>query len=71
MTELLLTILSSIGFFFSGMAVQGWLSRRRQLHARQGRIVIDAPFSPEQSETIMRVLISLDEAIRKSIEVHP
>ncbi len=69
MTELMLTILSSSGFFAWGMCVQGWLTRRKQIKARERRIVIDAPFSPEQSETIMQVLVSLNEAVRKSTEV--
>jgi hypothetical protein len=57
-----------IGAFGWGMYAQEIITKRGGVKARNGRIVIDAPFSPDQSETIMRVLVELNEAVRKSTE---
>jgi len=65
--ELLFTIFTMIGAFGWGMYAQEIITKRQLLKARERRIVIDAPFSPEQSDTIMRVLDELNIAVRKSI----
>jgi len=62
-------IMTIIGAFGWGMYAQEIITKRQLLKARERRIVIDAPFSPEQSETIMRVLVELNEAVRKTMEV--
>jgi len=62
-------IMAMIGFFGWGMYTQEIITKRQLLKARERRIIIDAPFSPEQSETIMRVLVELNEAVRKTMEV--
>jgi len=64
-------IVIGIIFFFTGvfgwgMYVQEIIAKRNGIKARSGRIIIDAPFSPDQSETIMRVLKELNEAVIKS-----
>lgn len=61
-------IFSAIGVFGWGMLFQEWKTRRSQIKAKERRIVIDAPFLPEQAETIMRVLVELNEAAGKSME---
>lgn len=58
----------AVGAFGWGMIFQEWKTKRGMVRARERRIVIDAPFSPDQSETIMRVLQELNEAVRKSSE---
>jgi hypothetical protein len=66
-----LTIMAIIGAFGWGMFAQEIIQKRDRVKARHGRIVIDAPFSPEQSETIMRVLVELNEAVRQSTMKEP
>ena len=62
-------IMAMIGFFGWGMYAQEILQKRALKKERERRIIVDAPFSPEQSETIMRVLVELNEAVRKTMEV--
>lgn len=64
-----LSIMSVIGAFGWGMYAQELILKRQSIRRRERRIVIDAPFSPEQSETIMRVLVELNEAVRESTVV--
>lgn len=61
-----LIIMGIVGAFGWGMYAQEIITKRQRVKALEHRIVIDAPFSPEQSETIMRVLQELNEAVRKS-----
>jgi len=61
-----LIVLIVAGAFGWGMYAQEIIAKRGHIKAREHRIVIDAPFSPEQSETIMRVLQDINEAVRKS-----
>lgn len=69
MSEFLFTyLIIAFGAFGWGMLINEWIIKRRAIKARDHRIVIDAPFSPDQSETIMRVLQELNEAVRKSTE---
>ena len=60
-------ILTAIGCFGWGMYFQEIATTHKNVKAREKRIIIDAPFSPEQSETIMRVLAELNEAVRQSM----
>ena len=62
-------IMTIIGAFGWGMYAQEIITKRQLLKARERRIVIDAPFSPEQSDTIMRVLHDLNDAVSKTLEV--
>lgn len=57
-----------IGGFGWGMYTQEMLQKLGQIKAREKRIVIDAPFSPEQSDTIMVALKEIHEAVMKSME---
>jgi hypothetical protein len=59
----LIGIIGGVGW---GMYVQEVLQKRGRIKASEARIVIDAPFSPAQSERIMNVLVELNEAIRES-----
>jgi len=60
-------IMAMIGFFGWGMYTQEIITKRQLLKARERRIIIDAPFSPEQSDTIMRILNELNDAVSKSM----
>jgi len=62
----LYTLFLIIGAFGWGMYAQEVITKRANSKAREKRIIIDAPFSPEQSETIMRVLQEINEAVGKS-----
>jgi uncharacterized protein (DUF2384 family) len=64
-----LIIMGIIGAFGWGMYAQEIINKRQLLKAKERRIIVDAPFSPEQSETIMRVLKELKDAVRDSINV--
>lgn len=68
MDMIFLMIMAIIGAFGWGLFVQEFVTKRNGIKAKERRIVIDAPFSPEQSETIMNVLKELNEAVRKSTE---
>jgi len=61
-------VIGIIGGFGWGMYVQEIIAKRKGIKAKSGRIIIDAPFSPDQSETIMRVLKELNEAVIKSTD---
>ena len=60
-----------IGGLGWGMYIQEMITKRQRIKARESRIVIDAPFSRDQSDTIMRVLQEINESIKKSTEVNP
>jgi len=62
----LYTLFLIIGAFGWGMYAQKVITKRASAREREKRILIDAPFSPEQSETIMRVLQEINEAVGKS-----
>lgn len=64
----LLFITLIAGSFGWGMFAQELITKRFQRKAKVGRIVVDAPFSREQSDTIMRVLQELNDAVQKSME---
>lgn len=66
MEYLFLFIITAIGFWGWGMYTQEMIQKIGQIKAREGRIIIDAPFSHEQSETIMKALKDIHEAITKS-----
>jgi len=68
MKFIFLYILGGIGFFGWGMYTQEMIQKLGQIKARQSRIIIDAPFSPEQSETIMNALKEINEAVNKSMK---
>jgi hypothetical protein len=61
--NLIYYILIAIAAFGWGMYVQEIITKRQRIKAREHRIVIDAPFSKDQSETIMRTLQELYEAV--------
>ncbi|MFA5323352.1 MAG: hypothetical protein WC373_11835 [Smithella sp.] len=67
MTDLIVLYIA-LGAFAWGMLVQEYITKRRYCKAKEHRIVINAPFSPEQSDTIMRVLLELNDAVSKSTE---
>ena len=60
-------IMAMIGFFGWGMYAQEILQKRALKKERERRIIVDAPFSPEQSDTIMRILNELNDAVSKSM----
>jgi hypothetical protein len=64
----LFIILSLIGAFGWGMYAQEILQKRALKKERERRIIVDAPFSLEQSETIMRVLQNLNDFVSKTAE---
>jgi hypothetical protein len=66
MNDFLFWVMCVIGSFGWGMYAQEIITKHKVIKAKEHRIVIDAPFSPDQSETIMRVLAELNEAVRKS-----
>jgi hypothetical protein len=66
MNELLTIIMAMIGGFGWGLYVQEIITKQQRIKAKESRIIIDAPFSREQSETIMRALVEINEAIGKS-----
>lgn len=67
MEDLFLIVLVAIGFFGWGMYAQEMIQKIGLIRARESRIVIDAPFSHEQSETIMNALKEIHESINASI----
>ncbi len=66
MTVAMFIVYISICAFGWGMWTQEMLQKRARVKARERRIIIDAPFSPEQSDAIMRALEELNEAVQKS-----
>jgi len=66
MLDNLVDIAVLFGVFGWGMYVQEMVSKWRQRRKKEHRIVIDAPFSPEQAGTIMSILQEINEAVRKS-----
>ena len=67
MESLVIIIPTAIGCFWWGMYTQEMIQKYGQIKARQNRIVIDAPFSPEQSDTIMNALEDIHKAVTKSM----
>lgn len=59
----MIEIISILGAFISGMYVNELLRKRRILKTKEHRILIDAPFSPEQSDSIMKALKILSDSI--------
>ena len=68
-----LILLIIVGAFGWGMYAQEIIIKRGRIKAKEHRIIIDAPFSPEQSETIMKILQEIKEAVQESAkkEVSP
>jgi len=64
----ILAIATILGAFGWGLYVQEIIAKKQQRKQKENRILIDAPFSPEQSETIMTILQKINEAVKKSMD---
>lgn len=59
----------AVGMFGWGMVFQEWKEKRKAHKEKYRRIIIDAPFLPEQADAIMETLNVLQAAVSKSMDV--
>ena len=54
-----------VGSFAWGMWAQELATSHKHIKAREHRVIINAPFSPDQADTIMKALQEINEAAGK------
>lgn len=67
MGELIAGVVIFAGGFGWGIAYHEWTLRRELRRAKENRIVFDVPFSPEQSERVMKAAQILADASIESM----
>ncbi len=60
-------LLTALSAFAWGMLFQEKMTKRYNDRRQERRIIVDAPFSPEQSEVIVKILADLNEAVQQSM----
>lgn len=64
MSELLNSAIMILGGLGWGIVFQAWIERRERRRSKEGRIIFDIPFSPEQSERVMTAIKILAENVK-------
>lgn len=73
MIEPIVTLFIAIGAFGWGMFFSEWKTNRKNRKEKERRIIVDAPFLPEQGDAIIEALKVLNASVQSSMqkEVNP
>lgn len=67
MEDIIKIVLLCFGAFGWGLYAQEMSQKRTIRKEKERRIIVDAPFSPEQSDVILKVLAEISKSVADSV----